>query len=1087
MEMGNMQVRTGTGVTVPVTRPASGTPVQTPVPGAETPLTPVAETPVTLPQTVATTSFQPDGVNLPDRPVADLAQTQTLNDMGDLLLQPERLNPQQRTRLEAVAKELGFRDLGMMQHHLRHLDQKIPSRPNGPADTPARDLLLQTLRQRLPGAANNTAVLKTAFSEVYRQALNQSFASANLPAPQLRSEVRAANGNWSSPPESQMWDAASLASVYDAVETIRRDNPARLSTLGRAPGTSPDGTTKPMEFVRRPAPDVATPDRYLDAMSQATRIAHADDANGRIFIYDTAVRSDHGAVTSQIVDKLDLVSRFDGDELAPVYSDPEKAKRGITARPGETEAMQATRLRQELTQPQPGPPPQPAWAERFGGWQKMQEAINFVVKYRDLGNPQYGGISAVPVNGKPNDPATLATIARLGVNNISSVMARMEQTDAVEQLQGFLRQNAPGVDPATFMADGLVGPRTRTMVQAFQAGMAINNLKERIEDDPKLSEERKRELVGNLNTKFQELSNAPRQASRVLEQVRASMMALAAEHPSPLADGTRHTLTEDLSRLRGLTSGRFDRATAESLVGNWFNVLDSGQNHDLAEQLAVHEMGHVWETALNRERPDLRVSENWEKLFHTSSAIEEYSTSAMNTNEGRDRLGNDRTSASDYGSTNPQEDFAEASRVYTYDPQRLMRRSLMKFLFVNSLNGNRHSANEIMRMASECGYKPEDVKQRLDAFLGQGQNGIQFTSFMASKLRDDYRDLDQLVRATDNPVQVSFAAGSGPESEWTLAGPGEHAADGFATDPSVETPLPAAAPPPSAPAPSRSESGFTLNALTTQSRALHQRMTDPRLSAPERDQAQQELRQLYARLVSEGPAALTELQIPPEAQAALQATLQRFGFSEQNGTKAQQQGQAVLAAIAIHRTTGGFDTSQFPEVAAALPPQFTQLMARPDFAALMGRAGSDNLSDTYLLESTFDQMRWTGQTQGDLVSSMTNVALKCDRMLAALGSQIAPEPELRTASQLHERAHEILGDPATADILRSFDRDIRQAVTAFNGSLPALRALTGRTQAPVTAAELKQVLVMAVLSGQTQRADLMSLMQTYLAQRDQPA
>ncbi|MGV3523089.1 MAG: hypothetical protein ACO1RX_02635 [Candidatus Sericytochromatia bacterium] len=1086
MEMGNLQVRTGTGVTVPVTRPA-----QTPVAGSETPTpvagseTPPVETPVSLPQTVAATPFRPDGVNLPDRPVADLAQTQTINDMGDLLLQPERLNPQQRTRLEAVAKELGFRDLGMLQHHLRHLDQRIPSRPNGPADTPARDVLLQALRQRLPGAANNSTVVKSTFSEIYRQALNQSFASANLPAPSLRSEVRGPNGSWSAPSESEMWDAASLASVYDAVETIRRDNPARLSTLGRAPGTHPDGSTKPMEFVRRPAPDVATPDRYLDAMSQATRIAHADDANGRIFIYDTAVRSDHGAVTAQIVDKLDLVSRFDGDELAPVYTDAEKNKRGITTRSGETEAMQATRLRQELTQPQPGPPPQPAWVDRFGGWQKMQEAINFVVKYRDLGNPQYGGISAVPVNGKPNDPDTLATIRRLGVNNLSSVMARMEQTDAVEQLQGFLRQNAPGVDPNTFMADGLVGPRTRSMVQAFQAGMAINNLKERIEDDPKLSEERKRQLVGDLNTKFQELSKAPRQAARVLEQVRASMMALAAEHPSPLADSTRHAITEDLGRLRALGSGRFDRATAESLVGNWFNVLDSGQNHDLAEQLAVHEMGHVWESALNRERPDLRVSENWEKLFHTSSAIEEYSTSAMNTNEGRDRLGNDRTSASDYGSTNPQEDFAEASRVYTYDPQRLMRRSLMKFLFVNSLNGNRHSANDIMRMATECGYKPEDVRQRLDAFLGQGQNGIQFTSFMASKLRDDYQELDQLVRAAGNPVQVSFAAAAAAEAVASASAPGaegplpEHPADVRSAAPAAgDTILPAPAP---------SESGFTLHALTTQSRALHQRMNDPRLSAPERDQAKQALQSLYARLVSEGPAVLNELQIPAEAQAALQATLQRFGFTDQNGVTAQQQGQAVLAAIAIHRTTGSFDSSQFPEVSAALPEQFKQLMARPDFGALMGRAGADNLSDTYLLESTLDQMRWTGQAQGNYANSLTNVALKCDRMLAALGREIAPVADLHSERELQQRADEMLADPATAAILRPFDRDIRQAVTAFNGTLPALTALTGRSQTPVTAAELKQVLMMAVLSGQTSRENLMNLMQNYLMQRGQPA
>lgn len=964
---------TGTGNRPRVAPTRPGTPaasllVQGAQTAAKTLTQPVTPVDASSNQTYANGVTQPSAVTMPE---LNLVQKGTIQDVEALLSPGAAIAPDRKARLETLARSLGFKDLGMLNHHLRNLS---PVQRQG---------LVSALRTHFAkGEKADAAVIKEQFQLAFRFALDGLFSKNPnncLPAPQFVNE----------PADADLWDTASLASVYNALATVEQQDPKRFEMVAKSGRVMSDGQSMPLTFVRRTRPEVENPDRFMDTMLQSVQIAHTDPDNGEIFLYDTAVKGNHRLITDLVVDKLTLISRFDtrltdkgvepSPELKPVYEPGEIKQRKLERQPQETDAKYADRLRGLISGD---------LLQRFGNNdpKRLQEALNFIIRYKGLDDPATinkglkegdtpkDPILPVSVNGDLKDPATLAALARLGPPVLMMVICRMEQADAVAQLQGFMKGNLPGSE--TLAVDGMMGKNTRMMVTSFQTSIALNNLKERIEDDRSLPEARKQELILKFNGYFQALGKDPAQAQQLLGNAINEVKALIALPANTIEDSTRQALVQDLTKMQELVSGRFNPTTANYLVSNWLNVMDSGKGNDLAEQLVVHEVSHIWQHELDKHTA-LEVEKNWAQLFgggheghnhgvggaHEAHDMQQ-AASVMTMGDFHECLQNDHCASSDYGQSSAGEDFAEAARLMSSDPARLMRRSLMKFLLVNALSGKPMGAEEITKLAENCGYKPEQLRERLDAFLGRGANATRFTLPMSTHLQQTYDALSKSLKAAEHPVAVSFHR---PPSTAQTAG-GEH-----------ETAVPATPPkPPISP----SESGYVFAHLTVRYRELYEQLGKATKPA-DKAAIQKQIDELTQTFLKKGPAKLDNA--ADEGKRSFLAALDAHGYS---GDKATQ-GYAIVAALAIFRATGSFKREEHPELAPLLPEAFDRMSK--DRTIMGSMEPGARFAPTHMLEASLDHISWAQQNRADIDARIGSANLylsKLNEVLAPLCSAL---------------------------------------------------------------------------------------------------
>lgn len=949
-----------------------------------------------------------------------------LNALESMITQGVAPTDDQNTA-QFLANTLGFQNPQMMMHHLRNLS---------PAQ---KTQLMDSLRTQLSqGNGLPDTAITQAFETVFKEGINGMAAAHGAPPPKLT-------------PEGRGWNTAALASVFNAMHTIQSQSPQRLATVLERPGLDPQGNRRPLTFNRESRPAVhSNPDRFMDGLTDASRIAHAEPNNGEITIYDTAVSGDHTEITRNIVGKMDLLSRIDphnGRELEPRYTRGELTERGIDRQQGETEGRQATRLRQTV---------QGEWANRFGGWENLQKAMNFMIRYKALDRPEVANppFRQVPENGNPNDPETVAMINRMGVNNLQMLMARMEQQDAVAQIQGFLAENAPPGSPARqISSDGVLGPQTRQVVLGFETALGLNTLRERIEDDPNIPETRKVELVQYLNQQFGRLAANPTQSAQITRDVTQHIQGVLAEAGLPMAEHTRSGLTSDLRNMRSLGDGNFDRQSAEHLVNSWFNVMDSGQGQDLAEQLLVHEMGHLWEAELNANT-DLDIRTNWSQFFRPEQLEGKagHSIHHINQNDYSDALHNDQTAASAYGAVNPEEDFAEASRVFSYDPQRLMRRSLTKFLVMNSLNGNPYSAEQIRTMAAECGYRPEDILQRLNSVLGHGDNPLNFTLPMSQRLNTDYAELRRQLAGGTEPAPAPPPAAAPPP------GPAAMGAAGAPAEAPVGPPeMEAASAPPEAPEgtdtppetgaaattppttdTSVSTAGDRFNQISDRYRALYERLAQP---GADRTAIQAEIQQLNQEVLSQDDPALSSVL----EQRQLGAT--------------PEAGRAIVAALAIYRATGEFDRDAHPEIAEHLHPGVDLALQNP----LVRSALTDNSFEANALLRR--SLNFCAQSIRHFDAVDQAFALPGNQRLNSLRDSIRELLASRNSNQISEselqtQIRSLFQSTQNQTLMNNFLRGINKGVQSMNQA-------TGQRFPRLTMQQLQQILIQGAQTEMT--------------------
>lgn len=864
----------------------------------------------------------------------------------------------QQARLNSLAQSLGFSDAQMLQHQLRNL----------PADR--QQVLIAALKTaaRSPAAATPEGLhtaLNQAFVAEVRHDLNGLFTRYKLPPPRYGG--------------SSQWDGASICAFYNAASEMHAQSPELFRRMARSPGNDPTGKPRPMTFNRDQTPPPMDGDgsNFLQDMQSAARIAKTDYTQGEITLYDAGVKGNHQAIVDQVGDKLALLSReTPTGEPDPRYTAAELSARGL-------DTMTPRALEEHVLG---------HYVAQFGGVEQLQKSLNFVIGYRGLDRPEIVDppLQLLNADGKL-DPRTQSYLRRIGPARLQEVACRMEQMHATSVLQGFMRESSPYASQNNLATDGVYGRNTTVSVKQFQLSLALNMLKERIEDDRLLPEPEKVRLLEFFQGQFQHLEGTRgNNFGQIMQSVNHEMRQLLLR--SDIDSTTRTGLITDLQALRPLVNGRFDQGTAEYLVSSWFNVMDSGAGADLGEQLIFHELGHNWQAALENSSL-LEVTRNWDQLFAYRDTVA-FGTQAMTTQDYRDQLRSDTGSATDYAASNALDDFSESNRMFVYDPQRLMRRSLMKFLVMNSLQDNRHSAPDILAMATASGYSQEQVQSTLQTILNGNQN-LQFTTRFAAKLGADYAPLQHLLAAP------SVATGAAEEGSCTFEA-GSEERIGFASTPSVTAM--AEAPSPMVPA---HDPGWALDALGQRYQAL---LVAVGFSAPgaQRLLAEQALKTFESQFLSEGLAALA----PPEgADTALNTLLAQYGRSDDRETR------ALLLALAQMRVTQNHSVLNAP-LSQELPEAFKDMSSDPSFtAAVAFRDGNSRLGPGLILENTLRDMQQRGTRTDQLDAGLGEALSYLDPNQTDLGIDLVWDVMQMAISDYNSRYQPPLRDASASELL----------------------------------------------------------------------
>jgi peptidoglycan hydrolase-like protein with peptidoglycan-binding domain len=891
----------------------------------------------------ASTDFDPLEFNAPIEPAPQvLAAIDDLNEIAPLLHQQESndpsllpvIPPQQKARLDSVAQGLGFRDFRMLQYQMRNLP---PQKVQAMLDEVKTELL------NLPKSNNGKEIPETQLKQIFAQTLEKNlraeigslFESKAFPCPQFNDQ----GGHW---------DTASLAAVFNALHEINQQSPEKFAVIARSPGNDKNGDLRPMAFNRSGAPSVSHPDNFLETMNEAMFLSRADQSEGSITLSETAVLESQNTVVAQIASKVDLLSRSVEGNVIPIYTETELQERGM-------DTNDVNQLKSILLND---------YAQRYGGIEKLQEAINFIIRYRALDLPENVAEGKLPfgpiaVNGDVNDPGLQTVLARFGPNLMRQVAMRMEQTDAVSQMQTFMRENSAYGSRTELATDGLYGAQTKKAVRQFQMTLALNTLKERLEDDKKLPPEQRMEALHFFEEQFKRLEANPNQYSQILRDVTSHVQTYL-EDPAQVSTETIGPLSEDLKVIGGMANGVFGRETANYLVGSWFNVMDSGSNLDMAEQLVSHEVSHLWEHQLDKEN-NLQVLENWGAFFNEGqNAQEDFGVGHMSSNDTQDHLHNDRTAASDYGSISPSEDFAESSRVFTYEPERLLRRSMLKFLVMNSLNGNPYSSSQILTMAKENGYTNEQVKESLNRVLGYGDQPIRFSPNLATRLDRDYATLRSKV---ENPDTTSALAGN--------------------TTAQIDTSSPESV---ALPRIDPSESGWAIDFLQEKYNSVLAQLNAPGLSTEQRQALSQEVSQFEEAFLNGGLEALQDNQIPDQAVTALNNHLTLLDYT---GDKTIQ-GRAVVLALAKLRAQGYFNSATETMIQDYLPKGFQGMLQDPEYLRSLtyGQLDGRSVSPTSVLTHALTQSRQLEEKSDWALSQLGSASRWLNSAIAVTTSMI---------------------------------------------------------------------------------------------------
>lgn len=249
---------------------------------------------------------------------------------------------------------------------------------------------------------------------------------------------------------------------------------------------------------------------------------------------------------------------------------------------------------------------------------------------------------------------------------------------------------------------GKMDSATQQAIQAFDLQQSVTAARDIIEDDTSLTVPQKRRLIQRLTELQGRLDMG--QAPLILKAELGHTLRAWLE-TSPMQPASRERLENQLSVLdRGLNT-RFDQRLLEGLINNWYGIIDGGQQRDFTEQVVVHELGHGLQAG-----PEML--ENWRRISWDGRASETGNRNNV-MGETLQAIGK-QGFVSEYARVNDEEDFAESYRVFTYQPERLLQHSLMKFMFMAAVTqAYQGREQEMLDLVQKAGYNQEQMREAL--------------------------------------------------------------------------------------------------------------------------------------------------------------------------------------------------------------------------------------------------------------------------------------------------------------------------------------------------------------------------------------
>lgn len=302
---------------------------------------------------------------------------------------------------------------------------------------------------------------------------------------------------------------------------------------------------------------------------------------------------------------------------------------------------------------------------------------------------------------------------------ISQLLAQIEAarlnpeqpSPAVAELQAFLNLAQPA---DAQLKSGVYDAATRHAVDRFRTVVEARQIRDIIADDRNMPADEKNRLLQSLDARIGHLfsDSAGYLPERQPADLRNSLLTGERWHKRwfpMLSSGSQERIAAVLEAMKMTQDpGKFDAPLLEKVTQFWFGMIDGGDNQDFTEQVLTHETGHILQNA-----PE--VLENWKRISWPETA----ETSAEYGLDHTLKTGKEKGFVSPYATLSPEEDFAESYRTFVYQPERLVRDSLTKFLFMAAVTGRYEGKEqELLDFVKAQGKSNVELVQEMARFRG---------------------------------------------------------------------------------------------------------------------------------------------------------------------------------------------------------------------------------------------------------------------------------------------------------------------------------------------------------------------------------
>lgn len=634
--------------------------------------------------------------------------------------------------LNQLSRDLGFKDF-------KGIYQLLSKMPPDKKSQFVQILSNPSVWQNYPNSGNITQQLRTELNHFLKTEIESLFETKGLPSfsPQVNN------------PESS-WSPSALLGIYNSLHKVKTESPTDFMRIQSAKNPfvfkaeeDPSINSTQEQGIAKDNPATQNP---INLLMESMKIAHTSCTPNcpdqhEIRIRDGAVKGSADAILNpKILEKFSFFSRGKPNQFHEIkdfqanksngvnhwYTLAEMQTRGlVSGQPPSIQRQNTEQLLRSLNQKD---------NLRDQVWQQFNALANstgvfqpdllssdpLLQKYMKPDNNGILDLSKIrdvffPNGNKPEiekiKQALDLCLAKSSNQVLVNTVFQMEQMNQVQSLQNFLNEIKPGtVKDRT--QDGPIGESTETDIQRLEGIITLNALRKNLPQP--LSHQHNQAIKDILSTLTSQSFNKQTQIE-VQQQMKLLLNSIT---DRTVQESPRKTLHEVLNRLIERTDGIFNIQSTKDLVDSWLAMVDSEGEGNISSELVTHEIGHNLMEIYKKEHPTIAsLSKDWAAI----SGKDTTGSDGFGLNKATRSFFNQASEeVSDYGETNPDEDFAESYRLFISQPEELLKRAPTKFLVINALSG-RFSSTELEK---QFGKQQYDLKKAWDKI--QGYSGPQF-------------------------------------------------------------------------------------------------------------------------------------------------------------------------------------------------------------------------------------------------------------------------------------------------------------------------------------------------------------------------